>query len=34
MFDNVDIVFIEGDGNTLPWFNKCEKVIFTTSSQF
>lgn len=26
MFDNVDIVFIDGDGNMLPWFKKCDKV--------
>ena len=27
MFDYVDIVFIDGDGNLLPWLRKCEKVI-------
>lgn len=26
MFDYVDIVFIDGDGNLLPWLRKCEKV--------
>lgn len=28
MFDYVDIVFIDGDGNLLPWLRKCEKVKF------
>ena len=27
MFDYVDIVFIDGDGNLLPWFRKCEKLL-------
>lgn len=26
MFDYVDIVFMDGDGNLLPWLRKCEKV--------
>lgn len=28
LFDYVDLVFIDGDGNLLPWVRKCEKVIF------
>ena len=31
MFDYVDIVFIDGDGNLLPWMKKCEKVSIETN---
>jgi hypothetical protein len=26
LFDYVDIVFLDGDGNLLPWMRKCEKL--------
>jgi hypothetical protein len=26
MFDYLDLVFLDGDGNMLPWFKNCEKV--------
>ena len=31
MFDYVDLVFVDGDGNMLPWLRKCEKVSFIST---
>ena len=28
LFDNIDIVIIEGDSNLKPWDPKAEKVLF------